>query len=81
MKITKNQFYLLQNKINEIYKITYNKNHETIKIKSNKLILQLKKIKQNLITLKFFYNEIKTITINNYILNEINYLYKTIINN
>ncbi|VEV89629.1 Phage exonuclease [Yersinia phage fPS-2] len=80
MEITKDQFYLLQDKVNEIYEIAYSKNRETVKIESSKLRLQLEEIERDLIALEFFCGEVKTVTINDYILGEISYLYKAIIN-
>lgn len=80
MEITKDQFYLLQDKVSEIYEIAYSKNRETIKIESSKLRLQLEEIERDLIALEFFCGEVKTVTINDYILGEISYLYKAIIN-
>ncbi|ANN86909.1 hypothetical protein Phage107_014 [Escherichia phage 107] len=80
MEITKDQFYLLQDKVSEIYEIAYSKNRETVKIESSKLRLQLEEIERDLIALEFFCGEVKTVTINDYILGEISYLYKAIIN-
>lgn len=80
MEITKDQFYLLQDKVSEIYEIAYSKNRETVKIESSKLRIQLEEIERDLIALEFFCGEVKTVTINDYILGEISYLYKAIIN-
>ncbi|YP_010228945.1 dextranase [Escherichia phage HP3] len=80
VEITKDQFYLLQDKVSEIYEIAYSKNRETVKIESSKLMLQLEEIERDLIALEFFCGEVKTVTINDYILGEISYLYKAIIN-
>jgi hypothetical protein len=80
VEITKDQFYLLQDKVSEIYEIAYSKNRETVKIESSKLRLQLEEIERDLIALEFFCGEVKTVTINDYILGEISYLYKAIIN-
>lgn len=80
MEITKDQFYLLQDKVSEIYEIAYSKNRETLKIESSKLRIQLEEIERDLIALEFFCGEVKTVTINDYILGEISYLYKAIIN-
>lgn len=80
MEITKDQFYLLQDKVSEIYEIAYSKNRETVKIESSKLRLQLEEIERDLIALEFFCGEVKTVTINDYVLGEISYLYKAIIN-
>ncbi|EOZ9352087.1 dextranase [Escherichia coli] len=80
MEITKDQFYLLQDKVSEIYEIAHGKNRETVKIESSKLRLQLEEIERDLIALEFFCGEVKTVTINDYILGEISYLYKAIIN-
>lgn len=54
MEITKDQFYLLQDKVSEIYEIAYSKNRETVKIESSKLMLQLEEIERDLIALEFF---------------------------
>ncbi|EDU9380850.1 dextranase [Escherichia coli] len=80
MEITKDQFYFLQDKISEIYEIAHGKNRETVKIESNKLMLQLEEIERDLIALEFFCGEVKTVTINDYVLGEISYLYEAIIN-
>ncbi|QZI84749.1 hypothetical protein PM108_00083 [Escherichia phage vB_EcoM-PM108] len=80
VEITKDQFYLLQDKVSEIYEIAYSKNRETVKIESSKLMLQLEEIERDLIALEFFCGEVKTVTINDYVLGEISYLYKAIIN-
>ncbi|AXN58055.1 hypothetical protein [Enterobacteria phage T6] len=80
MEITKDQFYLLQDKVSEIYEIAYSKNRETVKIESSKLMLQLEEIERDLIALEFFCGEVKTVTISDYILGEIRYLYEAIIN-
>ncbi|AHY83494.1 hypothetical protein e112_017 [Escherichia phage vB_EcoM_112] len=80
VEITKDQFYLLQDKVSETYEIAYSKNRETVKIESSKLMLQLEEIERDLIALEFFCGEVKTVTINDYILGEISYLYKAIIN-
>ncbi|HBN1578605.1 TPA: dextranase [Escherichia coli] len=80
MEITKDQFYLLQDKVSEIYEIAYSKNRETVKIESSKLRLQLEEIERDLIALEFFCGEVKTVTINDYVLGEISYLYEAIIN-
>lgn len=80
MEITKDQFYLLQDKVSEIYEIAYSKNCTNVKIKSGKLMLQLEEIERDLIALEFFCGEVKTVTISDYILGEISNLYKAIIN-
>lgn len=80
MEITKDQFYLLQDKVSEIYEIAHGKNRETVKIESGKLMLQLEEIERDLIALEFFCGEVKTVTINDYVLGEISYLYEAIIN-
>jgi len=80
VEITKDQFYLLQDKVSEIYEIAYSKNRETVKIESSKLRLQLEEIERDLIALEFFCGEVKTVTISDYILGEISHLYKAIIN-
>ncbi|QIW91363.1 hypothetical protein [Escherichia phage vB_EcoM_IME537] len=80
VEITKDQFYLLQDKVSEIYEIAYSKNRETVKIESSKLRLQLEEIERDLIALEFFCGEVKTVTINDYVLGEISYLYEAIIN-
>ncbi|HFF1720009.1 TPA: dextranase [Escherichia coli] len=80
MEITKDQFYLLQDKVSEIYELAYSKNRKTIKNESNKLMLQLEEIERDLIALEFFCGEVKTVTINDYVLGEISYLYKAVIN-
>ncbi|EPC0611299.1 dextranase [Shigella sonnei] len=80
MEITKDQFYLLQDKVSEIYEISYSKNYETVKIESSKLMLQLEEIERDLTALEFFCGEVKTVTISDYILGEISHLYKAIIN-
>lgn len=80
MEITKDQFYLLQDKVSEIYEIAYSKNRETVKIESSKLMFQLEEIERDLIALEFFCGEVKTVTINDYVLGEISYLYEAIIN-
>ncbi|MFP9219646.1 hypothetical protein, partial [Enterococcus faecalis] len=80
VEITKDQFYLLQDKVSEIYEIAYSKNRETVKIESSKLMLQLEEIERDLIALEFFCGEVKTVTINDYVLGEISYLYEAIIN-
>ncbi|ACP30934.1 dextranase [Enterobacteria phage RB68] len=80
MEITKDQFYLLQDKVSEIYEIAHGKNRETVKIESSKLMLQLEEIERDLIALEFFCGEVKTVTINDYVLGEISYLYEAIIN-
>ena len=41
MEITKDQFYLLQDKVSEIYEIAYSKNRKNAKTESGKLMLQL----------------------------------------
>lgn len=80
MEITKDQFYLLQDKVSEIYEIAYSKNYRNVKIESGKLMLQLEEIERDLIALEFFCGEVKTATISDYILGEIIHLYKAIIN-
>ena len=80
MEITKDQFYLLQDKVSEIYEIAHGKNRRNVKIESNKLMLQLEEIERDLIALEFFCGEVKTVTINDYVLGEISYLYEAIIN-
>ena len=80
MEITKDQFYLLQDKVSEIYEIAHGKNRRNVKIESNKLMLQLEEIERDLIALEFFCSEVKTVTINDYVLGEISYLYEAIIN-
>lgn len=80
MEITKDQFYLLQDKVSEIYEIAYSKNRTNVKIKSGKLMLQLEEIERDLIALEFFCDEVKTVTISDYVLGEISHLYKAIIN-
>ena len=80
MEITKDQFYLLQDKVSEIYEIKKKKNRKTVKIESSKLMLQLEEIERDLIALEFFCGEVKTVTINDYVLGEISYLYEAVIN-
>ncbi|HBK9475797.1 TPA: dextranase [Escherichia coli] len=80
MEITKDQFYLLQDKVSEIYEIAYSKNRRNVKIESGKLMLQLEEIERDLIALEFFCGEVKTITISDYVLGEISHLYKAVIN-
>ncbi|APC45152.1 hypothetical protein SH7_0014 [Shigella phage SH7] len=43
-------------------------------------MLQLEEIERDLIALEFFCGEVKTVTINDYVLGEISYLYEAIIN-
>lgn len=80
MEITKDQFYLLQDKVSEIYEIAYSKNRRNVKIESGKLMLQLEEIERGLIALEFFCGEVKTVTISDYVLGEISHLYKAVIN-
>ncbi|QQM15611.1 hypothetical protein BECP11_00046 [Escherichia phage vB_EcoM-BECP11] len=80
MEITKDQFYLLQDKVSEIYELAYSKNRRNVKIESSKLMLQLEEIERDLIALEFFCGEAKTVTISDYVLGEISHLYKAIIN-
>ena len=80
MEITKDQFYLLQDKVSEIYEIAYSKNRKNVKTESGKLMLQLEEIERDLIALELFCGEVKTVTISDYVLGEISYLYKAVIN-